>query len=86
MHTGKFDGEPIPPETGLPAAIAARLPMLLLDAAETRFLAQGYETTSVEQIAADVGATRCTIYAKFGDKAGLFSALVLQFETEVHSL
>jgi hypothetical protein len=39
MHTGKFDGEPIPPETGLPAAIAARLSMLLLDAAETRYAA-----------------------------------------------
>ena len=58
-----------------PAAIAARLPGLLLNAAETRFLAQGYGTTSVEQIAADVGATKRTIYAKFGDKAGLFSAM-----------
>lgn len=58
-----------------PAAIAARLPMLLLDAAETRFLGQGYGATSLEQIAADVGATKRTIYAKFGDKAGLFSTM-----------
>jgi TetR/AcrR family transcriptional repressor of mexJK operon len=58
-----------------PAAIAARLPMLLLDAAERRFLAQGYGATSIEQIALDVGATKRTIYAKFGDKAGLFSAM-----------
>ncbi len=48
---------------------------MLLDAAETRFLAQGYGATSVEQIALDVGATKRTIYAKFGDKAGLFSAM-----------
>lgn len=58
-----------------PAAIAARLPAMLLDAAETRFLAQGYGATSIEQIALDVGATKRTIYAKFGDKAGLFSAM-----------
>lgn len=58
-----------------PAAIAARLPAILLDAAEARFLTQGYGATSVEQIALDVGATKRTIYAKFGDKAGLFSAM-----------
>jgi TetR/AcrR family transcriptional regulator, mexJK operon transcriptional repressor len=58
-----------------PAALAARLPAMLLDAAEARFLAQGYGATSVEQIALDVGATKRTIYAKFGDKAGLFSAM-----------
>lgn len=58
-----------------PAAIAARLPAMLLDAAETRFLAQGYGATSIEQIALDVAATKRTIYAKFGDKAGLFSAM-----------
>jgi TetR/AcrR family transcriptional regulator, mexJK operon transcriptional repressor len=48
---------------------------MLLDAAETRFLTQGYGATSIEQIALDVGATKRTIYAKFGDKAGLFSAM-----------
>ncbi len=48
---------------------------MLLDAAERRFLAQGYHVTSVEQIAADAGATKRTIYAKFGDKAGLFAAV-----------
>ncbi len=67
---------PPPRRTGRPpAAVAARLPVMLLDAAETRFLAQGYGATSVEQIALDVAATKRTIYAKFGDKAGLFSAM-----------
>jgi len=64
------------PRSGRPrAATAARLPELLLDAAETHFLAHGYGATTVEQIAAHVGATKRTIYAKFGDKAGLFSAM-----------
>jgi len=73
--------EPIPAparprRTGRPpAAMAAQLPMLLLDAAEKRFLVQGYGATSVEQIAMDVGATKRTIYAKFGGKAGLFSVM-----------
>ena len=65
-----------PRRSGRPSAvIAARLPALLLDAAETLFLAQGYRATSLEQVAAQVGATKRTIYAKFGDKAGLFSAM-----------
>jgi len=57
------------------AAIAAQLPTLLLDAAEALFLAQGYGATTVEQIAAAVGATKRTIYAKFTDKADLFSTM-----------
>ncbi len=65
-----------PQRIGRPrAATAARIPELLLDAAEPLFLAQGYGATTVEQIAARVGATKRTIYAKFGDKAGLFSAM-----------
>ncbi len=58
-----------------PAAVAAQLPKLLLDAAESLFLAQGYGATALEQVASEVGATKRTIYAKFGDKAGLFSAM-----------
>ncbi len=58
-----------------PASVAAQLPALLLDAAEALFLAQGYGATSVEEIATRVGATKRTIYAKFGDKEGLFSAV-----------
>lgn len=65
-----------PRRAGRPrAATAARLPELLLDAAEALFLAHGYGATTVEQIAAHVGATKRTIYVKFGDKEGLFSAM-----------
>lgn len=56
-------------------AVAARLPVLLLDAAQELFLDQGYGATTVEQIASRIGATKRTIYAKFGDKAGLFAAM-----------
>jgi TetR/AcrR family transcriptional regulator, mexJK operon transcriptional repressor len=58
-----------------PKGVAAQLPELLLEAAERLFLAQGYSATSVEQVAAAAGATKRTIYAKFDDKAGLFSAM-----------
>lgn len=48
---------------------------MLLDAAQALFLAQGYGETTVEQIARRIGATKRTVYAKFGDKAGLFAAM-----------
>lgn len=56
-------------------AEAARLRVLLLDAAQALFLDQGYGATTVEQIASRIGATKRTVYAKFGDKAGLFAAM-----------
>jgi TetR/AcrR family transcriptional regulator, mexJK operon transcriptional repressor len=48
---------------------------MLLDSAQALFLAHGYGATTVAQIAARSGATKRTIYAKFGDKAGLFAAM-----------
>lgn len=58
-----------------PSEVAACLPVLLLDAAQELFLSQGYGATTVEQVASRIGATKRTVYAKFGDKAGLFSAM-----------
>lgn len=58
-----------------PSEVAACLPALLLDAAQELFLNQGYGATTVEQVASRIGATKRTIYAKFGDKAGLFAAM-----------
>ena len=46
----------------------------IVDAASARFLECGYAATSIEQIAADAGVSKVTIYNKFGDKSGLFSA------------
>lgn len=55
---------------------AENLPDLILDAAETLFLRQGYATTSMNQIAAAAGVTKRTLYVKIGDKNALFAAAV----------
>jgi len=47
----------------------------LLDAAEQRFLSEGYHATSLEGIAADAGYTKGAIFAAFESKAGLFLEL-----------
>jgi AcrR family transcriptional regulator len=43
----------------------------VLDAAQRRFLAEGYATTTVAAIAGDAGVSVETIYKSFGGKAGL---------------
>ena len=47
----------------------------LLDAAERRFLSDGYHATSLETIAAEAGYSTGAIFAAFQSKAGLFLAL-----------
>jgi AcrR family transcriptional regulator len=47
----------------------------LLEAAEHRFLTDGYHATSLEAIAADAGYSTGAIFAAFQSKAGLFLAL-----------
>ncbi|XKE46863.1 TetR/AcrR family transcriptional regulator [Halomonas organivorans] len=48
----------------------------ILDAATELFLESGYSRVSVDAIVAKVGGSKRTIYAYFGDKDGLFSALI----------
>jgi TetR/AcrR family transcriptional repressor of mexJK operon len=55
---------------------AAELPTRILDAAQHLFLTQGFEATSLNQIAAGAGATKRTLYVKVGDKADIFAAAV----------
>lgn len=55
---------------------AAALPARILDAAQELFLAQGFEATTLDQIAAGAGATKRTLYVKIGDKAELFAHVV----------
>lgn len=63
--------------TGRPTRnAAAALPDRILDAAQALFLAQGFEATSLNQIAARAGSTKRTLYVKVGDKADLFAAVV----------
>jgi AcrR family transcriptional regulator len=57
-------------------ATAAALPTTILDAAQELFLAQGYERTTLEQIAGNAGVTKRTLYVKVGDKAELLTAVV----------
>ena len=46
----------------------------MLDAALDLFLEKGFEQTTIDLVAAAVGMTKRTIYAKYEDKAALFRA------------
>lgn len=48
----------------------------LLDRALGHFLDKGFEQATIEAIAADVGMTKRTVYARYADKASLFRAAV----------
>jgi AcrR family transcriptional regulator len=48
----------------------------MLEAAQELFLSQGFEATSMHQIAARAGVTRRTLYAKWADKQEIFDAAV----------
>jgi AcrR family transcriptional regulator len=48
----------------------------LLDRALDHFLDKGFEQATIEAIAADVGMTKRTVYARHADKAALFHAAV----------
>lgn len=48
----------------------------LLDAALDEFLERGYEQATIEAIAAKVGMTKRTVYARYPDKVALFRAAV----------
>lgn len=44
----------------------------ILDAAKKLFIEQGYEGVSMDQIAAEAGVSKLTVYSHFGDKETLF--------------
>lgn len=48
----------------------------IIAAASDRFMQDGFAATSIEQVAADAGVSKVTIYNHFGDKRGLFTAAV----------
>ena len=48
----------------------------IIEAASARFFDEGFAASSIEQIAADAGVSKVTIYSHFGDKHGLFAASV----------
>jgi TetR/AcrR family transcriptional repressor of mexJK operon len=46
----------------------------ILEAAKRLFTAQGFDGTSMDQIAAGAGVSKLTVYSHFGDKETLFAA------------
>src|SRR6478672_3702293 len=46
----------------------------ILEAAKRLFLSQGFEAISMDQIAAEAGVSKLTVYSHFGDKETLFAA------------
>ena len=49
---------------------------LILDAAEALFARQGYEATSIKQLGAAAGVNGALLYYYFGDKRGLYAAVL----------
>src|SRR5437870_8779440 len=54
----------------------ARTVAAILDAAERHFLERGYESAKVDEIAADADVAVGSIYNHFGNKDGLYAALL----------
>lgn len=48
----------------------------LIESAKSEFLAQGYNEASLRSIASKADTSTNSIYVRFGDKAGLFDAIV----------
>lgn len=48
----------------------------ILDAAGALFLGQGYELTTMDEVAARAGVSKMTVYSHFGSKEALFRAFV----------
>lgn len=59
---------------GRPISIAKR--DAIITAATRAFFDNGFAATSIEQIAADAGVSKVTVYNHFGDKRGLFTAAI----------
>lgn len=57
----------------------------ILNAASELFLSQGFEGTSMDQIAEQAGVSKQTVYSHFGNKEDLFTAIV-EFKCLTHSL
>jgi TetR/AcrR family transcriptional repressor of mexJK operon len=57
-------------------ADALHLRLRILEVATQLFLAQGYESTTIEAVAARAGISKRTLYHRFEDKSALFTAVV----------
>ncbi|HET9036191.1 MAG TPA: helix-turn-helix domain-containing protein [Myxococcaceae bacterium] len=57
-----------------------------LDRATEVFWARGYEATSVQDLVDALGVNRASLYATFGDKAQLFSAVIQRYRDNVNAV
>jgi TetR/AcrR family transcriptional regulator, mexJK operon transcriptional repressor len=68
-----------PVEIGPPEELgrSAEKRRAILEAATEAFLRKGYLGTSMDEIAAEAGVSKQTVYRQFADKEGLFNEIVL---------
>jgi len=77
-----MQAEPVatPPRRGRggrpPAKDAGDVDRRILDAAESLFLRLGFDATSCEQVVAQAGAGKASLYARYANKEALFAAVV----------
>ena len=57
----------------------------LIEVARRAFAEYGYAGTSMDKLTAEAGLTRGALYHHFGDKKGLFAAVVDQIDSEMAS-
>ncbi|UAJ74665.1 TetR/AcrR family transcriptional regulator (plasmid) [Synechocystis sp. PCC 7339] len=55
----------------------------ILDRARHLFATQGYAATGTEEIISELGITRGALYHQFGDKLGVFKAVVIEAYGEI---
>ncbi|WP_330970248.1 TetR/AcrR family transcriptional regulator, partial [Lysobacter sp. A3-1-A15] len=65
-------GQAKPAGPGRPKDLAKRA--AILDAAKSMFTQYGFGGASMDQIAAEAGVSKLTVYSHFGDKETLFAA------------
>jgi TetR/AcrR family transcriptional regulator, mexJK operon transcriptional repressor len=73
-HSASPEKKPVGRKAGRPLDAAKRA--AIVDTAAHHFFHHGYAASAIEQIAADAGVSKVTIYNQFGDKRALFTAAV----------
>lgn len=68
---------PAPPGPGRPKDPNKRA--AILDAARRMFTLHGFAGASMDQIAAEAGVSKLTVYSHFGDKSALFATIVRMY-------
>ena len=74
MKSASSQTAPKPAAPGRPKDLGKRA--AILEAAKRMFTAHGFERVSMDQIAAEAGVSKLTVYSHFGDKETLFSEAI----------